>query len=526
MLTIDVVKTAPVYTATGIGRSILSNRVSYFFDWHGPSMTLDTACSSSLVAVHLAVNALRAGETNVALACGSNLLLGPENYIMESKLKMLSPDGRSKMWDSEANGYARGDGVATVVLKTLSQAIADGDNIECVIRETGFNQDGATTGITMPSATAQQALIRATYAKAGLDLDKASDRPQFFEAHGTGTPAGDPIEAEAISRAFYGEKYTSKQPGEPLYVGSIKTILGHTEGTAGVAALLKASLAIQNSEIPPNMLLNNLSDKVAPFYKNLEILNSPMAWPAVVPGQPRRASVNSFGFGGANAHAIIESYEPKRLENGVQATGNGFTPFVFSAASRQSLKESLTAYASFIENNSSLNLRDLAYTLQERRSALAYRVSFAAESTQELLDQMRTVIDGKTEELGTRGFSSSSGEAPKILGIFTGQGSQYARMGAELIEKSAHARQIVEELQGHIDALPEDLRPDFSLAEELKKAAEESRVLTGAFSFLATVVQIILVDLLKTAGVKFHTIVAHSSGEMAAGLCRWSSYCS
>lgn len=147
---------------------------------------MDTACSSSLVAVHLAVQTLRSGESRVAVACGSNLLLGPENFIVESKLKMLSPDGRSKMWDRDANGYARGDGVAAVILKTLSQAIADGDSIDCVIRETGINQDGATTGITMPSSAAQKALILNTYQKAGLDIRAEADRPQYFEAHGTG----------------------------------------------------------------------------------------------------------------------------------------------------------------------------------------------------------------------------------------------------------------------------------------------------------------------------------------------------
>ncbi|RAH41218.1 putative polyketide synthase [Aspergillus brunneoviolaceus CBS 621.78] len=508
-------KTAPVYAATGIGRSILSNRVSYFFDWHGPSMTLDTACSSSLVAVHLAVQSLRAGESRIALACGSNLLLGPENYIMESKLKMLSPDGRSKMWDKDANGYARGDGVAACVLKTLSAAIEDGDDIECIIRETGFNQDGATTGITMPSAAAQQALIRATYAKAGLDLEKASDRPQFFEAHGTGTPAGDPIEAEAISRAFYGKDFGTKATDDRLYVGSIKTILGHTEGTAGLAALLKASLALQHSTVPPNMLLNNLSDRVAPFTANLEIPSTAKQWPQVVPGQPRRASVNSFGFGGANAHAILESYErPQLIEDGIQ---NQFTPFVFSALTRQSLRASLSAYADYIQENPSLNLRDLAYTLQQRRSEFPYRISFAAASADDLVAKIRGELEAtKAEDLGVRLPAPSGGKKPKVLGIFTGQGAQYARMGAELIEKSATARKIVQDLQAHIEQLPEEIRPDFSLEKELRAAANTSRVLTGAFSFLSTVVQIVLVDLLKLAGVHFDAIVAHSSGEMAA----------
>lgn len=176
------VDTTPQYLATGTARSILSNRISYFFDWHGPSMTLDTACSSSLVALHHAVQSLRAGESTVAIAAGVNLILGPEMYIFESKLHMLSPTGRSRMWDASADGYARGEGFAALTLKTLSQAIKDGDHIECVIRETGINQDGRTKGITMPSAESQAELIRATYRRAGLNLEKESDRCQYFEA--------------------------------------------------------------------------------------------------------------------------------------------------------------------------------------------------------------------------------------------------------------------------------------------------------------------------------------------------------
>lgn len=185
MLTRDLAH-VPTYHATGISTAIVSNRISYFFDWHGPSMTVDTGCSASLVALHLAVQSLRNGESRMALACGTNLILGPEYFVIESKLKMLSPDGQSKMWDQAANGYARGDGVTAVVLKTLSAALADGDHIECIIRETGLNQDGSTPGITMPSAAAQEALIKSTYAKAGLDLRNPNDRPHYFEAHGTG----------------------------------------------------------------------------------------------------------------------------------------------------------------------------------------------------------------------------------------------------------------------------------------------------------------------------------------------------
>lgn len=171
--------------ATGTARSIMANRISYFFDWHGPCMTIDTACSSSLVALHHAVAAVRSGESRAAVAAGSNLCLNPEPYIAESKLKMLSPTGRSRMWDSQADGYARGDGVASVIVKTLSAALEDGDHIECIVRETGVNQDGRTKGITMPSSVAQAQLIRQTYARAGLDINHAKDRPQYFEAHGT-----------------------------------------------------------------------------------------------------------------------------------------------------------------------------------------------------------------------------------------------------------------------------------------------------------------------------------------------------
>jgi len=199
------------------------------------------------------------------------------------------------MWDAEADGYARGDGVACLVLKKLSDAVRDGDDIECVIRETGLNQDGRTTGITMPSSTAQEALIRSTYAKAGLDLAKPTERCQFFEAHGTGTPAGDPVEASAIRNAFFPVGGGADVDGK-LYVGSVKTVIGHTEGTAGIAAVIKASLAIQNAVIPPNLLFNQLSPAVEPFYKpNLEIATQARPWPHLPHGVPRRASVNSFG---------------------------------------------------------------------------------------------------------------------------------------------------------------------------------------------------------------------------------------
>ncbi|KAH6677230.1 thiolase-like protein [Halenospora varia] len=286
----------PTYAATGTARSILSNRVSFVFDWRGPSMTIDTACSSSSVATHQAMQVLRSGSSSVAVAAGANLIFAPNMYIAESNLNMLSPTGKSQMWDANANGYARGEGMAAVILKCLSDAVADGDHIECVIRETGVNQDGHTPGIKMSSQEVQTQLIRDTYARAGLNLSDPRDRPQYFEAHGT-----------AIFHTFFPPQSegTTTQVAEAkaldhLWVGSIKTVIGHTEGTAGVASVLKASLAIQNKTIPPNLHLNNLNPDVAPYYGKLQIAKVAEAWP----------SLPCFGLWRIGGHTITQ--EPLR----------------------------------------------------------------------------------------------------------------------------------------------------------------------------------------------------------------------
>ena len=289
------IESMPKYAATGTARSIISNRISYFFDLKGPSMTIDTACSSSLVAVHQAVQALRNGECSTAIVAGANLILGPHMYVAESKLHMLSPGSRSRMWDIDADGYARGEGLAAVILKTLSQALKDRDHIGAIVRETAVGSDGRTQGITMPSASAQASLIKQAYKNAGLDLSNKQHRCQYFEAHGTGTPTGDPIEAQAIRDAFFSPEIQDQiisvsETGKELFVGSIKTVIGHLEGCAGLAGLLKASLAIQNSIIPPNMHFRELNPSIQKFYNHLSVPTTAHPWPAV--SGPRRASVN------------------------------------------------------------------------------------------------------------------------------------------------------------------------------------------------------------------------------------------
>ncbi|KAK1676294.1 beta-ketoacyl synthase domain-containing protein [Colletotrichum godetiae] len=501
----------PTYLAIGTARSIVSNRISYFFDWHGPSLTVDTACSSSLVAVHQAVQALRSGEVRVALAAGSNLLLGPEPYIHESKLKMLSPDGRSRMWDQGANGYARGDGVAAVVLKTLSAALADGDHIEAIIRETGVNQDGRSRGITMPSAAAQASLIRATYAKAGLNPESDTDRCQYFEAHGTGTPAGDPVEAEAVHTAFFGNRDPA---ADRLLVGSIKTIIGHTESTAGLAGILKVVQAMKHGYIPPNMLLENLNPNVLPFYGNLKIPQELTPWPQVAPGQSRRASVNSFGFGGTNAHIILESYEASSFEEDKDA--QSVAPFLFSAQSKSSLLSSLSAHAQYLEQHPDTDPSDLSWTLRSRRSRLPLRLALPASTIEVLQTNLKGIIGNSNFQLESKAAGTSTKEA-RLLGVFTGQGAQWARMGAELVESSHYAAGLLAAMDEALAQLPEADRPSWTLREQLLANAKTSQIGSAVVAQpLCTAVQVILVELLRQCGINFAAVVGHSSGEIGA----------
>ncbi|KAJ5103133.1 Acyl transferase/acyl hydrolase/lysophospholipase [Penicillium argentinense] len=489
--------TMPNYFATGTNRAIISNRVSYFFDWHGPSMTIDTACSSSLIALHQGVRTLRANESRVAVACGTQVLLNPEMYIGESKLKMLSPNGRSRMWDADADGYARGEGVAAVVLKRLSDAIADGDHIECIVRETGANQDGFSNGLTVPNSDAQAALIRQTSLKPTAQ----------------GTQAGDPREAAAIHDCF-GRHITSSE--YPLYVGSIKTIIGHLEGCAGLAGVLKASGMIQAGLVAPNMLFETLNPKIEPFYKGLHVPTKLSAWPALEEGVPRRVSVNSFGFGGTNSHAILESYTPPTSP---ASSGPSLTPFVFSAATEGSLIAQLRAFSDHLKiHHDTINISDLAWTLHSRRSQLSTKAAFSALT----IEQLASKIDKKLAEVQQNpatvvGLRAAAKAIPRLLGVFTGQGAQWPSMGAYLIRESEFVQKRIQDLETSLSTLPPADRPTWSLREEMLAGADVSRIAEAALSQpLCTAVQVVLIDLLRAAGITFAAVVGHSSGEIAA----------
>ncbi|KKY13504.1 putative hybrid pks nrps [Diplodia seriata] len=511
-MTMRDTETMPTYTASGMSRSIMSNRISYVFDLRGPSMTIDTACSSSLVALHQAVQSLRSGEATTAIVGGANMLLDASTYIMESKLQMLSPDSCCRMWDESANGYARGEGVAAILLKPLSAALADGDDIECIIRGTGVNSDGRTKGIAMPSAEAQAALIRETYRRAGLD--PVADRCQYFECHGTGTQAGDPVEAQAIANTFFPD---SQERGEgKLYVGSIKTIIGHLEGCAGLAGVLKASLAVQNRTVPANMHFTKLNPKVEPFYQNLEILRTSIGWPEVSSG-PRRVSVNSFGFGGTNAHAIVESYDGEKQEITRDPTSDCFRcPLVFSARTEPSLRVIIREFANFIKSNPSADLEDVTSVLQEKRMAFPVRHYFSGSTREKLIESLDGFVTepGPRSNMMTRTESRNTDEPARVLGIFTGQGAQWAGMGSALIEHCQQFRETINRCEASLAALPDP--PPWSLKAELL-ANDTSRISQAAFSQpLCTALQLAMVDVATAAGVGFSAVVGHSSGEIAA----------
>lgn len=515
-------ETVPLYAGTGVTRSILSNRISYTFDLHGPSVTLDTACSSSLVALHQAVQGLQMGDATCAVVCGVNLIFDPMLYVMLSKLHMLSPDSQSRMWDKTVNGYARGEGSGCIVLKPLDQALRDGDSIEGIIRGSGVNSDGQSMGLTMPTVEAQAALIRDVYNRAGLD--PIMDRCQYFECHGTGTPVGDPVESRAIYESMIrGGEALGWEPKDPLYVGSIKTIIGHLEGGAGLAGVMKALLSIKHKIIFPNLLFDDLNPAIRPYYDEFKVPTSLTPWPELPAGIPRRVSVNSFGFGGTNAHAIIESYEPKEPSGPPMIAKDlevPLSPFVLSANVALSLLGNAQSMLNYLKEKPSVDLTDLGWALQNKRSAHRVRTFFTAQSHEALIQSLEKFIaqhrkSTAKDEIGIRARPADPQKKPRILGIFTGQGAQWPAMGRGLLSSSPTFRRVIEQCDEVLQALSDS--PEWSLVEELAQDAETSRVAEAVISQpICTAVQLGLFEMLRKSGVSLTTVVGHSSGEITA----------
>lgn len=494
----------PKYTVTGTGNSILANRISYFYNLHGPSATIDTACSSSLVCFHLGNQSLRNHECDISIVVGSALHFDPNIFITMTDLGMLSVNGRCSTFDASGSGYVRGEGICAAILKRQSEAELHGDRIRAVVRASGANHDGTKQGITLPSSEAQEDLIRRTYKNAGLDPADT----QYFEAHGTGTARGDPIETRAIGAVF------APSRKEPLYVGSVKSNIGHLEGASGLAGIIKTTLALESGKIPPNMHFKNPNPEIKFDEWKLRVPQEMIDWPSK--NGLRRASINSFGYGGTNAHIILDAYQPSESlslpsvelpQNLAQMVVE--RPFLIPLTSHSEKAGKMLAanFASYLEERQDCEIADLAHSLSSRRSMHQQR-SFVIGKDRE------SVLKGLTEPTPAAAWTAASKEKPRLGFVFTGQGGQWFAMGRQLIQQSPFFKQTLERCDAVLRRLPDG--PEWSVVEELLRSKETTRLGQTRFSQpICTALQLALLDLLKCWGIEPTAVVGHSSGEMA-----------
>ncbi|KAG6010455.1 Type I Iterative PKS [Claviceps maximensis] len=512
---------APQYAATGNGVAIMANRISYFLDIHGPSMTIDTGCSGSLVSVHLGAQSLRNKESSIAIAAGAGMILTPSTMMPMTALNFLSPDGKCFTFDSRANGYGRGEGIGVIVMKRLSDAIRDNDTIRAVIRGSSVNQDGRTAGITLPSKEAQVANIRSVYANAGLDFGQTA----YVECHGTGTQAGDWRELKAISETLAADRCSQS----PVVVGSVKPNIGHLEGAAGVAGMIKGVLVLEHGKIPPNINFEHGNPTIDFEEWKVKVPRSVMDWP--IPGL-RRVSVNCFGFGGTNAHVILDeapgylssrglfahhssmrssSCDQETVKKMATSPTNDYQIFCYSASEKDGVTRIMNSHAVHFKLHQDAScptelLRDYSYTLGCRRSVLEWKGFVLARSLSELTAKLET--PGSINVVR----SLRKGE-PRIAFVFSGQGSQWAQMGLDLMVFDVF-RQSMEEASAYIMQV---LQSPFDLLQEMFRQDSESAISYPHLSQPATTaIQVALVDLLHSLGINPQHVVGHSSGEIAA----------
>jgi len=493
-----------ILTTSGGVSSIAANRLSYCFNLSGPSVAVDTACSSSLVALHLACRSLNSGECRAALVGGVNALLGATTFISFSRMSMLSPDGRCKAFDAAANGFVRGEGAGVVFLKPLRDARRDGDPIYAVIRATAMNQDAHTSSLTVPSLAAQKALIAEACGRARVE----PRRIRYVEAHGPGTAVGDPVEARAL-----GETLGVGRPADdPCLIGSVKTNIGHLEAGAGIAGLIKLALMLKHGQIPPNLHFHDPNPRID--FTRLKVHVPTKLRPFPHPEEGLWAGINSFGFGGTNAHAVLEGPPRARCVSAQKRKSGKPALLVLSARGTAALRDTAKAYRDFLSDGgegSGYALDGICFTAGARRTHHRHRLAVASAGRRELV----AALDGFLKEEirpGVHAGSPAEGEHPKPVFVFAGQGPQWWGMGRGLMAREPVFLRAIEEC----DRLFGELGP-WSLLDELRRDEASSRMSNTAIAQPAIfALQMALTALWKSWGIEPAAVVGHSVGEAAA----------
>lgn len=499
---IDDLSAIDAYSMTGNTLSIAANRISYVFDLHGPSMAIDTACSSSLVALHQACNSLRHGEASTAVAGGINMLLHPYPFVGFTKASMLSAGGRCKTFDASGDGYVRAEGGAILFLKPLDQALADGDPIHAVILASGVNTDGYKNSITIPSAVAQADLMRNTCHQAGI----AAQDIVYVEAHGTGTAVGDPIETAAIGASFG----LAKSAGQPLYIGSVKSNMGHLEPASGMAGLVKTVLCLKHRALPPSLHLETPNPNIDFERLNLSPVTEFMPLPKTE--APLHMGVNSFGFGGANAHVVLEEHQgnPTRILADDLSSPLPCPPLFLSARHPAALQTLALRYADLLKGASDRDYYNIAHTTAFRRDLLEQRLAVFGTTPGVIAERLRRFAAGESRQGIVQENALKS--PAKLALVYSGNGAQWLGMGQRLLKTAPLFRQTIEE----IDTLLAS-RIDFSLIDELLAEPTASRLhLTEVAQPALFAVQVGITRLLRTLGINADAALGHSVGEIAA----------
>lgn len=496
------------YFSTGTSASVQAGRLSYFYDFHGPAISLNTACSSTLAAVHMAARSLHHKECDVAIAGGANLILTPELNLVFGRANMLSADGKCKTFDASADGYVRSEGCAFVVLKRVKDAIDAGDTILAIIKGSAINQDGASNGITAPNGQAQEAVI-----KSALEISNiSSNEITYLETHGTGTSLGDPVEVEALVNVFADNQSPRTYP---LTLGSVKSRIGHTEAVAGMASLIKSALILNHRVIPPMPLMSTINPLVD---KQLQRLSAKINTTAIdIPAEQTvaRIGISSFGYSGTNVHMILEE-APRIPSRKVTSQPALPLPFLISAKTTTALQEQAARLHTWLNQSDNLNLIDLAASLATTRSHFNHRAIMITEQPQILLENLSALAQGKNSEKVQLAEVNHVG---KLALLFTGQGSQYAGMGYTCYQKFPLFRQVFDNICSQLDTLmieqqQSSLR-DIVFAEPggARSQLLNQTVFTQPALFA---LEVALFRLVESWGVKPDLLCGHSIGEISA----------